>query len=315
MADFGGMTTPVRAIAIDGGQSGLRLRVLPDGRIGTGPGHVHSRESVAATLDAVRRAAIEAGVIGPDLGSPVDVVCLGLTSYPADPADVRALAADVAEFLQATEVRICVDMVTAHAGALPDGYGVVVAAGTGSVCLAVDRDGSWHRVDGHGYLFGDAGSAFAIGRAGLTAVLRARDGRGPETKLAGLDVEPTRYYPSPTVVDDVARFAPVVLRFAADGDAVAQGIVLQAASDLAETLAAGINSLPGSGIVPVSCVGGVFQAGEQLLEPLRQRLPARAELRAAAGTPLDGASRLAMEPLGPYAGLVTVYRPQRGVRK
>lgn len=326
MADSGGMTTPVRAIAIDGGQSGLRLRVLPEGRAGTGPGHVHSRESLAATFDAVRRAAIEAGVIGPDLavsglagsgvaGSPVDVVCLGLTSYPADPADVRALAADVAELLQATEVRICVDMVTAHAGALPDGYGVVVAAGTGSVCLAVDRDGSWHRVDGHGYLFGDAGSAFAIGRAGLTAVLRARDGRGPDTKLAGLDVEPLTFYPSPTVVDDVARFAPVVLRFAADGDAVAQGIVLQAASDLAEMLAAGIDSLSGSGIVPVACVGGVFQAGEQLLEPLRQRLPARAELRAAAGTPLDGASRLATEPLGPYAGLVTVYRPQRGVRQ
>ncbi|MFC0628158.1 N-acetylglucosamine kinase [Kribbella deserti] len=296
------------AIAVDGGQSGLRLRVLPDGRGGSGPGYTHGDKGIAATLAAVRRAAGEAGV----LGEPVEVACLGLTGYPNDPSDVRMLAADLAELLNASEIRLCVDMVTAHAGALPDGYGVVIAAGTGSVCLAVDHGGTSHRVDGHGYLFGDVGSAFWIGRAGISALLRARDGRGPDTALAGLDFDPISLYPSPTVVDDVARFTPVVLRFAAEGDFVAQGIVLDAATGLADTIAAGINSLPGVDLVPVACVGGVFQAGEQLLAPLRDRLPARADLRPAAGTPLDGAARLATGPLGPYERLVTVYRSGAG---
>ncbi|MDX6248786.1 MAG: BadF/BadG/BcrA/BcrD ATPase family [Kribbellaceae bacterium] len=44
--------------------------------------------------------------------------------------------------------------------------GQVVAGGTGLVCLGIDRDGSWHKVEGHGYLFGDAGSALAMAGPG-----------------------------------------------------------------------------------------------------------------------------------------------------
>jgi N-acetylglucosamine kinase-like BadF-type ATPase len=292
-------------IAVDGGQSALRLRVLPDGRIGLGPGYTHGRDSLQATIAAVRRAADEAGLAD----GPVDVASLGLSGYPADPAAVETLAAGVARVVCAAEVRICQDMVTAHAGALPDGYGVVVAAGTGLVCLAVDTDGSWHKVDGHGYLFGDTGGAFSIGRAGLAAILRARDGRGPATALAAVDLEPVSLYSSATLVDDVARFAPTVLRCAAEGDPVAEGIVVRAAADLAETITTAVASLRGGDAVPVACVGGLFAAGEQLLAPLREHLPDRAEPRPPAGTPLDGASRLATGPLEPYSDLIAIHRP------
>jgi N-acetylglucosamine kinase-like BadF-type ATPase len=200
-------------------------------------------------------------------------------------------------------------MVTAHAGALPGGYGVVVAAGTGLVCLAVDRDGGWYKVDGHGYLFGDAGSAFAIGRAGLVAVQRARDGRGPATALAETALDPIALYPSPTLVDDVARFAPEVLRCAADQDSIAQSIVARAAADIAETIATAVSRLAGNDPVPVACVGGLFAgAGEQLTDPLRALLPNRARLTAPAGNSLDGAERLATEPPGPYADLLVIHR-------
>jgi N-acetylglucosamine kinase-like BadF-type ATPase len=292
------------SVAVDGGQSALRLRVLPDGRCGRGPGYTHGDDAVQATVTAVQCAADEAGLDH----APVEVAALGLTGCPSDPALVRALAAGVADVLDAAEVRICADMVTAHAGALPDGYGVVVAAGTGVVCLAVDVDGSWHKVDGHGYLFGDTGSAFAIGRAGLVAMQRARDGRGPATALAAVDLEPVTLYSSATLVDDVARFAPTVLRCDAAGDPVARCIVDQAASDLAETITTGVASLAGNGTVPVACVGGLFAAGEQLLGPLRERLGKRADLVAATGTALDGAARLATGSLEPYSDLITVFR-------
>ncbi|TDU89731.1 N-acetylglucosamine kinase-like BadF-type ATPase [Kribbella voronezhensis] len=290
-------------LAVDGGQSALRLRVVDDGRTGTGPGYTHS-SSVQGMLDAIRTAADDAGVT-----EPAEVVALGLTGFPPDPPAARLLAAGIAKALAAKEVRLTQDMVTAHAGALPGGYGVVVAAGTGLVCLAVDRDGSWHKIDGHGYLFGDAGSAFAIGRAGLVAVQRARDGRGPETLLAETSLDPVSLYPSPTLVDDVARFAPAVLRCAAEGDAVARDIVVRAAGDVAETIATGVRLTAGTGQVPVACIGGLFRgSGEQLLGPLRDALPPRADLVAAAGSCLDGAERLATGPPGPYAGLIVTYR-------
>ena len=92
------------------------------------------------------------------------------------------------------------------------------------------------------YLFGDAGSAFAIGRAGLAAVQRARDGRGPATTLAGTHLDPISLYPSPTLVADVAAFTPDVFRHAPT-DEVAQAIVDQAARDIADTIHA---ALPGT---------------------------------------------------------------------
>jgi N-acetylglucosamine kinase-like BadF-type ATPase len=292
------------SIAIDGGQSALRLRVVPSGRFGQGPGYVHGPDSLKYLLAAVRVAAAAAEVAG-----PVDVAALGLTGFPPMREVAQQLAAQVAELLDADEVRLTQDVVTAHAGALADGYGVVVAAGTGLVCLAVDRDGSWHKVDGHGYLFGDAGSAFAIGRAGLVAVQRARDGRGPATKLAETTLEPVTLYRSATLVDDVARFAPEVLRCAAEGDPVAAGLVVQAAQDIAETIGAAVATLAGQGAVPVACVGGLFAgAGEQLLGLVRAALPPRAQLVPSAGTSLDGAERLATSPLGPYAGLIVTHR-------
>ncbi|HEY4572060.1 MAG TPA: BadF/BadG/BcrA/BcrD ATPase family protein [Kribbella sp.] len=291
-------------IAVDGGQSALRLRVLPSGRTGNGPGYTHGPDALDRQLDAIRSAAAEADVAG-----PVEVVALGLTGYPQAPGAAQALAADIGELLNAEEVRLAQDMVTAHAGALPDGYGVVVAAGTGLVCLAVDRDGTWRKLDGHGYLFGDAGSAFAIGRAGLVAVHRARDGRGPVTKLAETPLDPVTLYRSPTLVDDVARFAPEVLRCAAEGDPVAQNIVVRAADDIAETIGAAVGLLAGEGDVPVACVGGLFQgAGDQLLTPVRAALPSRAQLTPAAGNSLDGAERLATGPAGTYADLIVVHR-------
>jgi len=291
-------------LAFDGGQSALRLRVLPSRATAEGPGYTHTPHSLQSTLQSIHLTAQKAGVV-----TPVDVVALGLTGFPQDPAMARKLAEGIGELFQANEVRLTQDMVTAHAGALADGYGVVVAAGTGLVCLAVDRDGSWHKIDGHGYLFGDAGSAFAIGRAGLVAVQRARDGRGPATTLADTDLDPITLYPSPTLVDDVARFAPEVLRHAAKNDPVAQGILQQAATDIAETITTAVNRLTGHNPVPVACVGGLFTgAGEQLTNPMRAALPPRADLTAAAGNSLDGAERLATAPPGPYAELLVIHR-------
>ncbi|GAA0932562.1 hypothetical protein GCM10009554_17110 [Kribbella koreensis] len=320
-------------LAFDGGQSALRLRVLPTRTTAEGPGHTHTPHSLQATLTAIRQTATKAG-IPEQLPTPsaatapapttsteaassagfggwegVEVVALGLTGFPQDPVAARQLAAGIAEVLQAKEVRLTQDMVTAHAGALPGGYGVVVAAGTGLVCLAVDRDGAWYKVDGHGYLFGDAGSAFAIGRAGLVAVQRARDGRGPATTLAETAVDPIALYPSPTLVDDVARFAPEVLRCAAEQDPIAQNIVTSAVTDIAETIATAIAQLSGNEPVPVACVGGLFAgAGDQLTDPLRALLPHRAHLTEPAGNSLDGAERLATQPPGPYADLLVIHR-------
>ncbi len=71
----------------------------------------------------------------------------------------------------------------------------------------------------------------------------------------------------------MARLGPVVTEAARAGDQVALAIVDEGAGALAEMGAAVARGLGGSaGLRSVACLGGVFQAGEVVLGPLRRLL-------------------------------------------
>ena len=61
--------------------------------------------------------------------------------------------------------------------------GIALIAGTGSLAFGRTAAGHTARAGGWGQLLGDEGSGYAIGLAGLRAVVRAADGRGAETLL------------------------------------------------------------------------------------------------------------------------------------
>ena len=81
-------------------------------------------------------------------------------------------------------LRLLGDQEIALAGAVC-GPGAILIAGTGSVCFGRDAAGNPFRSGGYGYLIDDCGSGYFIGRDILAAVVRAEDGRGPETVLTG----------------------------------------------------------------------------------------------------------------------------------
>ena len=106
----------------------------------------------------------------------------GLTDQDADAAALLSL-------LAGTGIRSTVlahDSTTSYLGALGDTRGAVVASGTGVVTLAVGVE-TVARVDGWGYIMGDAGSGYWIGRAGT----RRRDARRRRPRAAdGTDRRP-----------------------------------------------------------------------------------------------------------------------------
>lgn len=313
-------------LAADGGQSALRLTVAgsPEPPVATVPGFTHhAGDPVRTHLDALAQAWEQLDVPG---SRPVDRVVLGLTGLPGDPAVRQRLLDGAAAIFGAASVWACPDLVTAHAGALPDGHGVTLTVGTGVAAFAVDgARGTTYRVDGWGYVFGDGGSAFAVGRAGLAAVLRAHDGRGPETALGHaarqrygeLPGALQRLYAEPDLVDLVARFAPEVVAVAETGDAVARDIVAGAGGELARTAAAAVAAVSGAGPVPLAWTGRLLANAHGLRESFVAELAARcprARMTPAAGGPLDGARRLAeaTDP-GPYASQVSRFdRTTRG---
>ncbi len=72
---------------------------------------------------------------------------------------------------------------TALATAFADCHGIILIAGTGSVCLGMRGTGQKIRSGGFGYLIDDGGSAYALASDILTAVVRGEDGRGKPTVL------------------------------------------------------------------------------------------------------------------------------------
>lgn len=165
-------------------------------------------------------------------------------------------------------------------------WGVALIAGTGSLAWGRAVNGRTARCGGWGYLVGDEGSGYAVGIAGLRAVLQAADGRGPITSLSSplLDffqvAEPTELvgvlYGDPAFRGRVAAASRIVLKVAREHDVVAGEIIAQAVDDLAAMVAAlaARLELPADAY-PLALGGGVFDAAAELAPRLLDNLAQR----------------------------------------
>jgi glucosamine kinase len=169
-------------------------------------------------------------------------------------------------------VHVTDDADTAWAGAFLGAPGIVVMAGTGSVALGSDGE-RFARAGGHGFLLGDEGSAYWIGREAVRAALRWQERSGgselihrtvAEATVPDLDVLITQLNANPTDRSRLAALAPAITALAAPDpdpdpapDPEAQRIVRYAAEHLA-ALAESVRRRLGP--LPVAGAGGVFHA-------------------------------------------------------
>ncbi|OQX87103.1 hypothetical protein B6D60_04745, partial [candidate division KSB1 bacterium 4484_87] len=75
------------------------------------------------------------------------------------------------------------DAIIALAGAFGTRPGIIIISGTGSICFGKNNEGKLERSGGWGYLLGDEGSGYFIGRSAIIAALKDFDGRGDRTRL------------------------------------------------------------------------------------------------------------------------------------
>lgn len=80
-------------------------------------------------------------------------------------------------------LKVVSDGESALYGAIPQSRGILLIAGTGSICYGRKMDGSIVRCGGYGHLVDDKGSAYDAGIQMLQEVVCAYDGRRPATKL------------------------------------------------------------------------------------------------------------------------------------
>jgi glucosamine kinase len=289
-------------LAVDAGQTEIRAALSADGapaRTAVAPGVIRmgagiGREGIAEPLlEAV-------AALGP-LPEPAPPAAIGLSGFEAlGEEDLAWLGATLRERLGVERLAIATDGLTALFGAIGRRDGVVVAAGTGTACLA-RRGERFAKVDGWGSLLGDAGSGFAIGRAGLDAALRAHDGRGGSERLMSAAMRrfgtieglPERVYAEPVPTRAVAAFAADVTAEARAGDEPSRAILTDAAHELVISACAALSRLfePYEPAL-VSYTGNVFQAGELIVAPFMRELEARrpgTQVVEPSGDPLAGA--------------------------
>ncbi len=226
--------------------------------------------SATTIADAVRRSLAEVG------RAAADVIVVGAAGA-GRPQEAKELARALRAEELAEIVRVTTDGEIALVAAFGQSPGILILAGTGSVGLARDPQGTIHRAGGYGWQMGDEGSGYALGRAALGAVGRAVDDRGEATVLSQQVLPATRSNDISRLVSwaaaagprEIAGLAPLVLEAAESGDQVAAEMVTRAAEDLL-ALAVSLRRLFLEGnAVPVAITGGVFRSG-----------PLGAELRA-----------------------------------
>ena len=308
----------IRVLGVDGGQSGIRLRHSASDRIEEVEGVSRLEgDTVTAVADAVARGWQQAAF------DPVERVVLGLTTAPADDETADHLCRLVGDATGAAEVWLADDAVTSHAGALSLGWGVSLVAGTGVACLALPEHGEPRVFGGYGYLLGDEGGAFWIGRRGLNEVLRAADGRSATGGTRAMTAAAERRYglladlhirlhSMDRPVHAIAEFAPDVLDAADAGDPVAVAILREAVQELLLLARTAARWAGGEEWVPLALGGRLLAEGAPLRRQVDDSL-ARMDMpviaRSAHASGLDGAVLLGLAPdVRRYDGLVYRWR-------
>lgn len=273
--------------------------------------------------EAVGRICADAGI--ETLG--IDFSFVGLPGYGEVSGDLATLDALPATVLGSSRYVVDNDMVCGWAGSLGLTDGINVVCGTGSICYGRCGERS-ARVGGWGELIGDEGSGYWIGVRGLQAASRMSDGRFATGPLLAAITEELRL-PTPLDLVDVvhnrwagdrgriAALTPVVVRAAEAGDAVAAGILTQAAIELVDLVETTRNNLgfASDRPVPLSCSGGVFSARPVADEFARLITAAgRYELRPPLLSPVLGAAAYAAELSGSGLSSEALQRLARGGR-
>lgn len=252
--------------------------------------------------EAIRVLKEGVGKILPESAKKEDVfVCAGFGGYGKNQEVRKRIQNICAASFSGMNYCIKNDGEIALFGALNGQDGILIIAGTGVIGLAKSGQ-DWSRCGGWGYLLGDEGSAYWMGRELLMEFCHQNDGRSKKTALSDRVMEELGLQdcydiiPYMTQKHDrtgIAALAKIVYELAQCGDDSALKIYDEAAKHLASI----INTLSENftSECKVSYAGGVWKANGYIFNPLRKYLKENITIEAPKYTPVYGACLLARE--------------------
>lgn len=263
-------------------------------RAESGPSNLnaYNEATVRASLSEVIEACIKVS------GSKPSATCFGLagSSSPVIQEQLESIIGS----LGLERMQIVTDADIALEGAFSGGPGILLIAGTGSICLGKSTDDTIHRCGGWGWLADDAGSAGWIGQRALEAALQQNDGRMEGHALrnevfAALSIKSDEEISSkiyrPTLSrSELAELSKCVLNLAHE-DAAAASISESAISELAKLVrTTSTRTSDGNRIIAFS--GGLLEHNPVFRNRLASRL-SDFDICDPATTALEGAVAIA----------------------
>jgi len=298
-------------LGIDGGGTNCRAAIVDDENVVRGEGRAEAanflRTGLEAAIRHVERATEEASKQAGIEPSQISAACIGLAGV-SHPDHHRRMLAALKEALPIPNITLETDARVALAGATGNQPGIVIIAGTGSIACGINARGRFARAGGWGPTMGDEGSGSYIGRRALEAVVMAYDYRGEPTSMmepvlrhfgvsSPPELPPVIYDQPSGVAGKIAQLSKIVVIAAQEGDKVAKEILRDASEELARAAVAVIEQLRMENeTFRVAYVGGVFEAGELILAPLReeiQKSAPHAEVAPPIDPPVIGAVQMA----------------------
>ncbi|MEU4339117.1 BadF/BadG/BcrA/BcrD ATPase family protein [Micromonospora lupini] len=275
--DVGGTSTRATALTLAGERLGT-------GRAGGGNPTSHGAERAAAELLAALREALTG--LDPTRVAAGTIGLAGAGRLLADPAGRAAFDRAWHDAGLRCPYEVYGDALVAYASGTAAPDGTILVAGTGAITAQVHELRLDRIADGHGWLLGDAGSGFWLGREAVRRLLADLDaGHAPGalgtavlTDLVGsADVAPRPRDTVDATIQavtrrppiELARLAPLVVTAATAGEPVATALVAEAAAHLAESVS---RIRPDGAVTPIVLGGGLLTADTPLAAAVRAEI-------------------------------------------
>lgn len=120
--------------------------------------------------------------------------------------------------------------------------GIILISGTGSICYGRNKEGKVKRAGGWGHIIGDEGSGYYIGISAINHIGREHDGIEEKTIMSDLILKHLNLKSAEGLIEyvyrsgagkaEIASLARFVDEAYKNGDNIARGILLKAASEL-----------------------------------------------------------------------------------
>jgi N-acetylglucosamine kinase-like BadF-type ATPase len=245
-------------------------QIVASGKCAAMDGHIYRPESKARVTQVLAEIAEAVN------GAEVKGVFAGITGAASEDSVTDPLGAIFHSNFPNAKVRIVHDIELAYYANFEVGEGILLYAGTGSIAMYIDDEAGPVRAGGWGYLLGDEGAAFWIGRESIRWVLAGLD-TGEDVEADSLSDEILRAmgatnwdgikeFVYSNERSEIAKLSAIVGRMADAGDPDAQGIIYEASQHLialVHQLDIQIENAP-----RIVIAGGVCQEGSFLAKAL-----------------------------------------------